>query len=54
MMSADKRVKILSEAKPNLCVAFFGDESKLLACGATYSEAVEAPIHYPRKISRKL
>jgi len=42
MMSADERVKILSEAKPNTWVAFSSDESKLVACGETYSEAVEA------------
>ena len=41
-MSADERVKILREAKPNSWVAFSSDESKLVACGATYSEAVEA------------
>ena len=39
-MSADERVKILSEAKPNSWIAFSSDESKLVASGATYSEAV--------------
>ena len=41
-MSADERVKILSEAKPNSWIAFSSDESKLVASGATYSKAVEA------------
>jgi len=41
MMSADDRVRILSEAKPNSWVAFSSDESKLVGRGATYSEAVE-------------
>jgi Family of unknown function (DUF5678) len=42
MMSAEERVRILNEAKPNSWVAFSSDESKVVACGATYSEAVEA------------
>jgi Family of unknown function (DUF5678) len=42
MMSADERLKILSEAKPDSWVAFSNDESRLVASGATYSEAVEA------------
>lgn len=41
MMSADDRVRILSEAKPNSWVAFSSDESELVGRGATYSEAVE-------------
>jgi hypothetical protein len=40
MMSAEERVRILSEAKPNSWVAFSSDESRLVASGATYSEAV--------------
>jgi hypothetical protein len=42
MMSADERVKILSEAKPNSWVTFSSDESKVVASGATYAEAVDA------------
>jgi Family of unknown function (DUF5678) len=41
MMSAEERVHILSEAKPNSWVAFSADESKVVARGATYPEAVE-------------
>jgi hypothetical protein len=40
-MSADERVKILRDAAPNTWVAFSSDESCLVSCGATYSEAVE-------------
>jgi hypothetical protein len=42
MMSTEERVKILREAKPNSWVAFSGDESKVLAYGETYSDAVRA------------
>ena len=41
MMSAEERVRILSEAKPDSWVAFSSDESKLVGRGATYSEAVK-------------
>ena len=41
MMSAEERVRILREAKPNSWVAFSSDESKLVGCADTYSEAVE-------------
>jgi hypothetical protein len=41
MMTAEERVRILSEAKPNSWLAFSSDESKVVACGATYAEAVE-------------
>ena len=40
MMSAEERVKILGEAQPNSWLAFSSDESKVVGCGATYSEAV--------------
>lgn len=40
MMNAEERVKILREAKPNSWVAFSSDESRLVGCGATYSDAV--------------
>jgi len=40
MMSADERVKILSEARPNSWIAFSSDEDRLVASGATYDEAV--------------
>jgi len=40
MMSAEERVRILNEAKPNTWVAFSSDETKFVASGATYSEAV--------------
>jgi hypothetical protein len=42
MMSSEERVKILRDAKPNSWVAFSGDESKVLAYGDTYSDAVKA------------
>ena len=41
MMTAEERDRILNEAKPNSWVAFSSDESRLVSCGATYSEAVE-------------
>jgi hypothetical protein len=41
-MTTEERVRILREAKPNSWVAFSGDESKVLAYGETYSEAVSA------------
>jgi Family of unknown function (DUF5678) len=42
MMTAEERVRILREAKPNSWVAFSGDESKVLGYGETYSDAVKA------------
>jgi len=42
MMSTEERVRILRGAKPNSWVAFSGDESKVLAYGESYSDAVEA------------
>jgi hypothetical protein len=41
MMSAEERVRILSEAKPNSWVAFSADESNVLANADTYSEVVK-------------
>lgn len=41
MMSAEERVRILSEAKPNSWVAFSSDESRLVGCGDDYDAAVE-------------
>jgi hypothetical protein len=41
MMSAEERVRILSEAKPNSWVAFSSDESRLVGCGDNYEDAVE-------------
>jgi len=41
MMSAEERVRILSEASPNSWVAFSNDESKLVGRGTTYDEAVD-------------
>jgi hypothetical protein len=41
MMNAEERVRILNDAKPSSWLAFSSDESKLVACGATYLEAVE-------------
>jgi hypothetical protein len=42
MMSTEERVRILREAKPNSWVAFSSDESKVLAYGETYLDAVKA------------
>ena len=42
MMTAEERVRILREAKPNSWVAFSGDESKVVAYGESYSDAVKA------------
>jgi len=42
MMTTEERVRVLREAKPNSWVAFSGDESKVLAYGETYSDAVKA------------
>jgi hypothetical protein len=41
MMSAEERVRILSEAKPNSWLAFSSDESKIVGRGDSYMEAVE-------------
>ena len=40
MMSAEERVRILQEAKPNTWLALSNDESKVVGSGATYAEAV--------------
>ena len=40
-MSAEERVRILSEASPNSWVALSSDESKLVGRGTTYDEAVD-------------
>ena len=40
MMSAEERVRILQEAKPNTWLALSNDESKVAGRGATYAEAV--------------
>ena len=40
MMSAEERVRILQEAKPNTWLALSNDESKVVGRGATYAEAV--------------
>jgi hypothetical protein len=42
MMSAEERVRILREAKPNSWIAFSEDESKVVAQGESYSQVVEA------------
>jgi hypothetical protein len=42
MMSAEERVRILREAKPNSWVAFSEDESKVVAYGDSYSQVVKA------------
>ena len=42
MMSAEERVRILREAKPNSWLAFSEDESKVVACGDSYSQVVKA------------
>jgi hypothetical protein len=42
MMSAEERVRILREAKPNTWVAFSEDESKVVAYGDSYSQVVKA------------
>ena len=41
MMTAEERVRILSDAKPNSWLAFSSDESKVVGRGNTYVEAVE-------------
>ena len=40
-MSTAERVKTLREAEPNSWVAFASDESRVVATGKTYQEAVE-------------
>ena len=42
MMSAEERVRILREAKPNSWMAFSENESKVVAYGDSYSEVVRA------------
>lgn len=39
-MSPEARIKVLREAEPGSWVAFSHDESKLVAQGKTYDEAV--------------
>ena len=41
MMSAEERVRVLSDAKPNSWLAFSSDESKIVGRGDSYMEAVE-------------
>jgi hypothetical protein len=41
-MSAEERVRLLREAKPNSWVAFSGDESKVVAYGDPYSDVIKA------------
>jgi hypothetical protein len=45
-MTAEERVRILREAKPNSWVAFSGDESRVLAYNETYSDAVRAALEF--------
>ena len=40
-MSAEERVRILREAKPNSWLALSSDESKVVGRGDSYAEAVE-------------
>ena len=40
-MSAEERVRILSEAKPNSWLAFSSDETNVVGRGDTYLQAVE-------------
>ena len=40
-VSTEERVRILREAEPNSWIALSGDESRLVASGSTYGEAVE-------------
>lgn len=42
MMSAEERVRILREAKPDSWIAFSEDESKVVAYGDSYSQVVKA------------
>ena len=42
MMSAEERVRLLREAKPNSWVAFSEDESKVVAYGDSYSQVIRA------------
>lgn len=41
-MSPDARIKVLREAAPGSWVAFSNDESRVVAYGKTYDEAVAA------------
>jgi hypothetical protein len=41
MMTAEKRVQILSDAKPNSWLALSSDESHVVGRGDSYIEAVE-------------
>jgi predicted RNase H-like HicB family nuclease len=41
MMSTEERVKILREAGPDTWIAFSADESRVVATGDSYAEAVK-------------
>ena len=41
MLKTEERLKILKEAKPDSWIAFSADESRVVAYGETYSDAVE-------------
>jgi hypothetical protein len=40
-MTTNERIKVLSEAKPDSWIAFSSDESRVLAFGDSYAEAVK-------------
>jgi hypothetical protein len=42
LMSPESRIKILREAKPGTWVAFSQDESRVVAYGKSYDDAVKA------------
>lgn len=42
VMSPESRIKILREAAPGTWVAFSGDESRVVAYGKSYDDAVKA------------
>ena len=42
MMSTEERIRVLREAKTNSWIAFSEDESRVVAYGDTYSQAVKA------------
>ncbi len=41
MLSPEERIKILKDALPNSWIALSADESRVLASGQTYSDAVK-------------
>ena len=41
MMSAEERVRILRDAKPNSWIAFSADESRVVAYADTYAAVVD-------------